>query len=140
VRLPSPPEASFSGRWIDADLSFPVLVTAYEEDRAVNAMLAVTGVAAWMTPTGTFKIMRRVESETITSADLGIPLDSPGGYLLENVLFTQYFSGGGAALHYNYWSDAFGYPDTRGCLGLTYDDALWLWNWAAVETPVVIHQ
>jgi len=55
------------------------------------------------------------------------------------VLFTQYFTGDGASLHYNYWSSAWGYPGSHGCLGLTYADSAWLWGWAHIGTPVVIH-
>jgi lipoprotein-anchoring transpeptidase ErfK/SrfK len=70
---------------------------------------------------------------------LGIPRNAPGGYYVENVLYTQYFSPDGAALHYNYWSSNFGYAGSHGCLGLNLDDAVWFWNWAEVGTPVVVH-
>ncbi len=31
-----------------------------------------------------------------------------------------------------------GYAGSHGCLGLTYQDSAWLWEWAHVGTPVVI--
>lgn len=139
VRLPGPPAARYSGKWIDANLSEPTIVTAYEGNRPVASALAIRGLAAWQTPVGTFTIQRRVYNETMTSDGLGIPRNAPGGYYLTNVLFTQYFTGDGAALHYNYWSSSFGYAGSRGCLGLNYDDALWFWNWVDVGTPIVIH-
>lgn len=37
---------------------------------------------------------------------IGVPRFGPGGYYLTNVLFTQYFTGDGASIHYNYWSTA----------------------------------
>ena len=67
------------------------------------------------------------------------PPDGPGGYHLEHVLFTQYFSADGASIHYNYWSSNFGYSGSHGCLGLDRADSEFLWNWADIGTPVVIH-
>ena len=45
----------------------------------------------------------------MNSDTIGIPRFGPGGYYLTNVLFTQYFTGDGASLHYNYWSSNWGY-------------------------------
>jgi lipoprotein-anchoring transpeptidase ErfK/SrfK len=139
IRLPGTPTARFSGKWIDANLTDPTVVTAYEGDRPVASTLAIRGVSAWQTPVGTYHIWRRVANETMSSDGLGIPRNAPGGYYVENVLFTQYFSPDGAALHYNYWSSMWGYPGSHGCLGMNYDDAAWFWNWAEVGTPVVVH-
>ena len=61
------------------------------------------------------------------------------GWDVSNVLFTQYFTGEGHAIHYKYWSSNFGYQGSRGCLGMNYEDALWFWEWATVGTSVVIH-
>ena len=69
--------------------------------------------------TGVFTILRRVANETMNSDTIGIPRFGPGGYYLTNVLFTQYFTGDGASLHYNYWSGNWGYAGSHGCLGLT---------------------
>jgi lipoprotein-anchoring transpeptidase ErfK/SrfK len=75
----------------------------------------------------------------MNSDTIGIPRNGPGGYYLTNVLFTQYFTNDGASLHYNYWSSMWGYAGSHGCLGLTYQDSAWLWGWAHLGTPVVIH-
>lgn len=139
VRLPGPPAASYPGKWIDADLSDPTIVTAYEGNRPVASALAIRGVAAWRTPTGTYRIQRRVANEIMSSEGLGIPRNAPGGYYVKDVLFTQYFTGDGAAIHYNYWSGNFGYPGSHGCLGMNYEDSLWFWHWAEVGTPIVVH-
>src|SRR2546430_1908474 len=62
-------------------------------------------------------------------------------YLLKDVLFTQYFTGDGAAIHYNWWGPprGFGYPGSHGCLGMRYDGSKFMWDWAGVGTPIVIH-
>jgi lipoprotein-anchoring transpeptidase ErfK/SrfK len=139
VRLPRTPDRTYAGRWIDADLSEPAMVTAYEGDRAVLSTLAIKGTVANQTPTGVFAIGRRVADETMDSGTLGIPADGPGGYHLEHVLYTQYFTADGASLHFNYWSSNFGYSGSHGCLGLNRADSEFLWNWADIGTTVVIH-
>jgi hypothetical protein len=140
VRLPPPTDRTFPGRWIDATISEPVMVTAYENDRPIHAALAVKGRTAFETPTGVFRIWRRVANETMDSLTLGIPRESREGYFLKDVLFTQYFTGDGAALHYNYWRSDWGSAGSHGCLGMNYDDSLFFWEFADVGTPVYIHQ
>ena len=135
VRVPRPVDYR-PGRWIDADLNEPVLVTAYEDGVPVYAALAVKGTQAYRTPVGEFRILRRVENETMDSVTIGIPRDAPGGYYLKDVLYTQYFTWDGASLHYNYWRSSFGYAGSHGCLGMNYEDSRWFWTWATVGTPI----
>jgi hypothetical protein len=139
VRLPRPPPRTFPGRWIDVDLSEPAMMTAYEGDQVVYSALAIKGMVASTTPVGVYRILRRVANETMDSSTLGIPRNSPRGWYLRNVLYTQYFTNDGAAIHYNYWSSVFGYAGSRGCLGLNLEDSLWYWNWAGVGTPLNVH-
>jgi hypothetical protein len=133
------PPARFAGRWIDVNLTTPARLTAYEGSRPIRSLLVIKGTGRWQTPTGTFQILRRVANETMDSATVGIPRSAPGGYYLRNVLFTQYFTGAGHSLHYNYWSSNFGYAGSHGCLGLTYADSAFLWQWATIGTPISIH-
>jgi hypothetical protein len=128
------------GKIIVAELNEPCIVTAYEDGKAVYATLSLKGTTTWGTPTGAFSILRRVQNETMSSETLGIPRNGPGGYYLENVLYTQYFTNDGASIHYNYWSSNWGYSGSHGCLGMSYDDALWYWNWADVGTPLFIQE
>ena len=115
------------------------MVAMYEDGKIVDAALALKGTRDWETPTGTFTILRRVANETMSSDTIGIPRNSAGGYHLTNVLFTQYFTGSGASFHYNYWSGNWGRQGSHGCLGLTYGDSAFLWEWARIGTPVSIH-
>jgi hypothetical protein len=138
VFVPERTEA-FSDRWLDVDLTSPTRVTAYEAGEPVASFMAIRGTAAHPTPTGVFTIIRRVANETMNSDTIGIPRFGPGGYYLTNVLFTQYFTGSGASLHYNYWSANWGLPGSHGCLGLTYGDSAFLWEWARLGTPISIH-
>ncbi|HLI25614.1 MAG TPA: L,D-transpeptidase [Chloroflexota bacterium] len=140
VRLPRPPEQTFPGRWIDADLQEPALLTAYEGDQVVYTALAIKGSLVSPTPLGVHRILRRVYNETMDSSTIGIPRNGPGGYYLRNVLYTQYFHSSGAAIHYNYWRGEFGYAGSHGCLGLNLEDSRWFWDWANIGTIVYIHQ
>jgi L,D-transpeptidase catalytic domain len=139
VRLPRTPARTFTGRWIDADLKEPAMLTAYEDDQPVLTTLTIHGAGARPTPVGLFRIIRRVANETMNSDTIGIPRFGPGGYYLTNVLFTQYFTPDGASLHYNYWSSNWGFAASHGCLGLTYADSAFLWSWATLGTPVYVH-
>ena len=139
VRLPRWPPRTFAGRWIDVDLREPAMLVAYEGTTPVLTTLTIHGAGPRPTPVGVFTIMRRVANETMNSETIGIPRFGPGGYFLTNVLFTQYFTGDGASIHYNYWSANWGYAASHGCLGLTYADSAFLWTWAGLGTPISIH-
>jgi len=140
---PPPPDAPRAGRWIDVNLSLQV-VTAYEGATPARAALTSSGRPTWETPTGNFKILRRVEKEVMDSNTLlgqDLANRQNASYRVENVRWTQYITNDGVALHENYWRDPelFGIPSSHGCLGLRPDDAKWFWDWATIGTPVVVH-
>lgn len=127
-------------RWIDINLTAQV-VTAMVGSQPVHVALTTTGAKGWETPTGEFRIIYRVYNETMTSASLGIPAEVEN-YRLENVLFTQYFTTQGHALHLNYWRPDYYFgniPSSHGCAGLRYADAAYFWEFASIGTRVVIH-
>ncbi len=138
VFLPSQSDA-YTGRWLLAWLLPTTTVVAYEGQTPVRTMFALRGIPRFPTPTGVFSILRRVPNETMDSLTLGIPHDSPFGYLVKNVLYTQYFTPDGASLHDNYWSSNFGGVGSHGCLGLSLSDSRWLWDWATIGTPVIVN-
>jgi hypothetical protein len=129
----------YAGRWLDVSLSAGARVVAYDDGEVVRAFPAIKGVARYPTPQGVWAIVRRVQNETMDSTTVGIPRNSPGGYYLQNVLYTQYFRDTGESLHYNWWSSAWGTQGSHGCLGLSLGDSKWLWDWATIGTPVFIH-
>lgn len=139
VKLPRPAPRTFPGKWIDADLNEPTLVTAYFGDLILYSAFAVHGTQAWPTPTGTFRILRRVANETMDSQTIGIPRNAPGGYYLKDVLYTQYFTEDGSSIHYNYWKASWGYAGSHGCLGMNLEDSEWFWEWGELGVPVVVH-
>jgi hypothetical protein len=140
--LPSAPPApprTFSGRWIDANLTEQIL-TAYDGSTPQFWAVMSSGAPGTDSPTGVFPILRRVANETMSSATLAEPVEIP--YYLTNVLYTQYFTDYGAAIHDNWWKGAdspFGVPTSHACLGLREADALKFWNFAGVGTVVNLH-
>jgi lipoprotein-anchoring transpeptidase ErfK/SrfK len=130
---------SYTGRWLIATLLPITKVIAFQGQTPVRSMYALRGIAKFPTPVGTFSILRRVPNETMDSMTLGIPHDSPYGYLVKNVLYTQYFTPDGASLHDNYWSSNFGGIGSHGCLGLSLGDSKWLWDWASIGVPVIVN-
>jgi L,D-transpeptidase catalytic domain len=147
VRLPRlryarsvPDRADQPGRHFEADLKEPAMLTAYEDGAPVWSTLTLKGTVSNRTPTGIHHILWRVPNETMTSERVypPIPRDAPGGYYLQNVLWTQYFTRDGASIHYNYWSSNWGYAGSHGCLGIAYNEARFAWNWADVGTAVYV--
>src|SRR5581483_8126669 len=108
--------------------------TAYDGDTPVFSALAIKGRSAMETPVGVYNIIRRVEDETMDSSTIGIPRNSPGGYYLQHVMYTQYFRSDGLSIHDNYWSDNFGEEGSHGCVGLSLDDSKWIWDFANLGT------
>jgi lipoprotein-anchoring transpeptidase ErfK/SrfK len=124
-------------RWIDVDLEAQT-TSAMVGDQVLYTALVTTGKDGWETPKGTFSILYRVENETMTSAAIG----AEEYYVLDNVLYTQYFTDRGHALHLNYWRDDSYFGSVRsshGCVGMRLADAEFFWNFAHVGTRVTVH-
>lgn len=122
-------------RWIDVDLTTQRM-NAVVGKKVIYTATISSGKKGWETPTGTYHIMYRVENETMTSESIG----AEEFYRLENVLYTQYFTNEGHALHYSWWKtpESFGTPSSHGCVSETLKDAEYFWNFANVGTRVTI--
>jgi lipoprotein-anchoring transpeptidase ErfK/SrfK len=141
IEIPIPPNIRARERWVDVNLSAQVAVAMLGR-QAVRAILVTTGMPGWDTPAGQFEILTRVADERMASSALGIPIDSVDGYDLDHVLWTQYFTDQGHALHDNYWRplSVFGHEATsHGCVGMVEDDAHFLWGFVGVGSLVNIH-
>ena len=106
----------------------------------VHRAWVTTGDDGWETPEGEWRVVRRVYNETMTSAAIGIP-PGPDSYVLTDVLYTQYFTWDGHALHLNYWRPNWVFGSARtshGCGGMRYNDAAFFWNHVGVGNRVVI--
>jgi hypothetical protein len=125
------------GKWMDVTLTPLQHLVAHQGEDVVLQDLVTAGTQGTTKP-GFYRILRRVADETMDSTTIPGLADH---YHLTGVLFTQYFTGDGAAIHYNWWGPprGFGYPGSHGCLGMRYDGSKFLWDWANVGTPIVIH-
>jgi hypothetical protein len=137
--LYAPPQPIGPGeRWVDVNISNQT-ATAMVGTAPYYTAFVTTGKDGWETPLGEFHVLYRVYDETMTSASIG----AEDYYVLTHVLFTQYFTNQGNALHLNYWrpESVFGNQRTsHGCVGMRYADAEFFWSFAGVGTRVVIHK
>jgi lipoprotein-anchoring transpeptidase ErfK/SrfK len=134
--LPPPADAPTWGKWIDINL-VQQLLTAYDGATPIRTVEVTTGMAGWETPPGSFTIVHRVANETMTSGAIG----AENHYRLDDVLFTQYFTDLGHALHFAWWrtKETIGRPGSHGCVNLLLEDARFFWDWAELGTPVYAH-
>jgi len=116
-----------SGKWIEVDLGEQTTM-AWEGARLMRRMVVSTGLPYTPTPIGRYRIQRKYPS---------VPMSGPG-YYLPGVPHSMFFYKG-YAIHGTYWHNNFGHPMSHGCVNLTRADAAWLYSWAPVGTPVVIH-
>lgn len=132
---PVPADAPVWDRWININLT-QQLLTTYNATEPERTILVTTGMAGWETPTGTFTILSKVANETMTSGAIG----AENFYRLDDVLFTQYFTDFGHALHFAWWrtKETIGRPGSHGCINLLLEDSRYLWDWADYGTPIVI--
>lgn len=132
---PVPDDAPWDGKWIDIHLTQQLMV-AYEGRTPVRVAVVTTGMPGWETPPGWWSVNARVENETMTSGAIGAEYY----YKLENVLYTQYFTNRGHALHYAWWRtpETIGRPGSHGCINMLMDDSLFFWNWAGFGTTVYV--
>ncbi len=114
-------------RWIQIDLTEQKLM-AWEGNKVVYAISVSTGTENHATPPGTFAVQTKYEVTRMQGDDYDVP----------DVPFTMYYYGG-YAIHGAYWHNNFGTPMSHGCTNVAVNHAEWLFNWAEVGTPIVVH-
>jgi lipoprotein-anchoring transpeptidase ErfK/SrfK len=117
-----------SQRWIQIDLSTQRLI-AWEGGNPVHAVIISTGRDETPTLTGTFEIQSMHRVARMQGDDYDIP----------DVPFVMYYSGN-YGIHGAYWHNQFGIPMSHGCVNVAVDHAEWLFGWAEIGTPVVVHE
>jgi len=115
-------------RWIQIDVTNQRLI-AWEGGNQVYAVIVSTGKRATPTHPGVFTIQTKLRRDRMRGP----------GYDISDVPYTMYYHGG-YAIHGAYWHNNFGTPMSHGCINVAVDHAQWLYNWASVGTPIVIHQ
>ncbi|NOZ29729.1 MAG: LysM peptidoglycan-binding domain-containing protein [Chloroflexi bacterium] len=121
-------ETSIEGKWIEVNVTTQTL-NAYEGDRLIFSTQVSTGLPATPTVLGRFRIRQKLRAQTMSGP----------GYYLPNVPYVMYFYAG-YALHGTYWHNNFGQPMSHGCVNMRTSEAKWLYEWAPLGTPVVVHR
>lgn len=129
---PRPEGVGSNEKWIEIN-TFEQTLAAYEGDSMVFATLVSTGRHGTWTPNGLNRIWAKLPSTPMSNQDAGPA--SAAWYYLEDVEWTQYFSGA-YALHTAYWHDAFSFTRSHGCVNLAPLDARWLFDFTSPHTPV----
>lgn len=119
---------SSDNRWISVDLSNQRLI-AWEGGSQVYAVIISTGKKSTPTRQGVFTIKSKHRTDRMRGE----------GYDIPNVPYTMYYEGG-YAIHGAFWHHRFGTPVSHGCVNVAVNHARWLFDWASVGTPVIIHQ
>lgn len=109
---------------------------AYENNVLLRTFNISAGAPATPTVLGTYAIYSKIASQNMR----GFNADG-STYFQPNVQYVNYFYRD-YAIHGNYWRPAsyFGnINSSHGCVGIQNYDAAWIYNWAPIGTPVVVH-
>ncbi len=121
---PGPNPPSSSGKQIVVILS-QQRVYAYQNGTLLRNVLVSTGMPGSPTIQGDFKIYVKYTAQLMTGP----------GYYLPGVPWVMYFYQG-YSFHGTYWHHNWGHTMSHGCVNMPTDEALWLYNWADIGTPV----
>jgi hypothetical protein len=118
--------------WVDVNLS-EQYATIYVGNEVVLGTYVSTGREGWETPTGTFYINSKYETDDMEGNENG------ESWFVPEVPWTMYFTGEGHALHGTYWHNNFGSVMSHGCVNLPMDVAEYLYANAPIGTRVEVH-
>jgi lipoprotein-anchoring transpeptidase ErfK/SrfK len=118
--------------WYDINLRTQYMMV-YQGNRVIAQSYISSGKPGFDTPTGTFRISRKVPVQTMSGV--------LGGeyYNVPNVPDVMYFTNVGHAIHGAYWHNAFGTRRSHGCINVPLGLAAWLYQITPMNTRVVIH-
>jgi lipoprotein-anchoring transpeptidase ErfK/SrfK len=122
-------------KWIEVDTTNKRMY-AYEQSSLARTFLVSAGAPATPTVTGQYAIYSKYVSQNM----LGENVDG-SSYFQPNVAWVNYFYKD-YAIHGNYWrpTSYFGnINSSHGCVGIVDSDAQWVYNWAPIGTPVIVH-
>ncbi len=109
---------------------------AYENGYLVRTFLVSTGIDKYPTPEGIFSVTAKVP---IKDYEWSYGPDHPDNYDIKDVKWNLRFAPT-YYLHYAFWHNSFGKKRSHGCVNINKVNSEWIYNWANVGMPVVIHQ
>jgi hypothetical protein len=124
-----PEGGSGGGTWIvvDRQATSLTVVTDAEVQFVTYVSLGRAGVE---TPIGQYSTFGKYLADDMTSTSVA---DAERAYDFPNVPFTQYYRGGGYAIHAAYWHDHFGGTESQGCINVTWSDGAYLFDLTSPE-------
>ncbi|MBV9090573.1 MAG: L,D-transpeptidase [Mycobacteriaceae bacterium] len=109
------------------------------DGQVAREMPASMGKPSRPTPVGNFTILEKDRTVIMDSRTIGIPLNSPEGYLI-TASYAERITWSGVYVHSAPWSvDSQGHANvSHGCINLSPDNAAWYYNTASVGDPVIV--
>jgi hypothetical protein len=117
--------------YVYVDQSQPERLRLYENDSVAQVNLVNTGVSAAPTADGTFPVYSRFTTTTMSGT---LPDGQP--YKDTGIPWVSYFNGGDA-LH-GFIRDSYGWPQSLGCVEMTFANAARLWPHTPIGTLVTV--
>ncbi len=122
-------------KWIEVDTANKRMY-AYEQTSLVHTFLVSAGAPATPTVTGQYAIYAKYDQQDMRGQNV-----DGSNYFQPKVPWVNYFYQD-YAIHGNYWRPLsyFGnINSSHGCVGIVESDAKWIYNWAPIGTPVIVH-
>lgn len=110
-----------------------------EDGKVIAKFPTLTGQAGMETPPGRYQVLAKYRSVNM-EGEIGTPRE----YRVENVPWVLFFIGRTYAIHGNYWkpTEYFGkdpsWTGSHGCVGLTPEDAKFVYDWTSVGVEILI--
>lgn len=123
------------GKWIEVDLTHKRLY-AYERDTLVKTNLVSAGAPETPTVTGQYSIYAKFDQQDMRGNNV-----DGSRYFQPHVRWINYFYRD-YAIHGNYWrpTSYFGnINSSHGCVSMPDSEAEWIYTWAPIGTPVIVH-
>lgn len=123
------------GKWLEVNTATKRMY-AYDQGQLVRILLVSAGAYGTPTVTGRFAIYSKYRSQDMRGANA-----DGTGYYQPAVPYVNYFYRD-YAIHGNYWRPAsyFGaINSSHGCVGVPVSESAWIYNWAPIGTPVIVH-
>jgi lipoprotein-anchoring transpeptidase ErfK/SrfK len=102
---------------------------------------ASMGRPQYPTPVGMFTVLAKERDVMMDSSSVGIPVNSPDGYLLD-VEYAVRFTQRGLFVHSAPWAvNSMGFENvSHGCIGLSSEDAEWYFDTVNVGDPIIVRE
>jgi len=122
-------------KWIEVDLTNKRMYS-YEHATLVKTNLVSAGAPRTPTVTGQYAIYAKYDQQDMRGSNV-----DGSNYFQPHVRWVNYFYKD-YAIHGNYWRPLsyFGnINSSHGCVGLVDSEAAWIYDWAPIGTPVIVH-